>query len=355
MTQPPGPVAPALGKLEPTAERPVQFSYRQLRQLPAETRGTSKAAVRRVAQGDPAQHATQLANYASSRLDAGDVLGAAAQVAQAQRIVTTYEMAGSSAGFIALLQAQCERGRGCYGAALEWCDRAEAILAERNPSRVPVARLQRAQVWLDLAQHARALQVLGGAALEAARAMPARYAVRWLVLLARLQRRLNQDAQPLLDVAAAQVPANGWPELALIVRTEQALALPAAAALAALQDVAAQAQQYRLHGAELGALLHATALAAQQGDAHATALSLARRALALAESAEALNTDRALRWLAPAAALAGAGLLEEAQAVARAGQDWLRSTAAAQMAPEFAPSVLQQHALNAALLAWHGA
>ncbi|MDP2004585.1 MAG: AAA family ATPase [Rubrivivax sp.] len=317
------------------------------------------------AQGDHAEHATLLANSASSRLDAGDVAGATAQLAQAQLLVSTYEMAGSSAGYIATLQSQCERAAGRYTAALEWCRRAEDILAERNPSRVPVARLHLAQVWLDLGQHARAGQVLGGAALAAARQMPARYAVRWLVLLARLQRRLRQDTSALLDEAHGLAPRDGWPELRLVVHTEQALALDAQAAVPRLLAVADEAGSLHLHGAELGALLHATALAAQTvgaaarppagrgaqpGTAAHTAAALARRALALAESTEALHADRALRWLAPARALALTGQ-PEAAAVWQAGQAWLRTTAAAHVAPEFADSFLQQHPLHRQLLA----
>jgi DNA-binding SARP family transcriptional activator len=304
------------------------------------------------AQGDHAQRATQLANYAASRLDAGDLAGAGEQAAQAQLIVSTYEMAGSSAGFIAVLKAQCERALGHHSAALQWCARAEAILAERNPSRLPVARLHRAHVWLDLGQHARALQDLGGAALDSARTLPPRYAVRWLVLLARVQRRLRQDGAALLAEALALTPDEGWPELRLIVGIEQALALDAAAALAHLHDVAAQAQAHRLHGAELAALLHATALAARHDRSAAPAL--AQRALALADVAEALHADRALRWLAPAQALADADPAQSA-ALLRAGREWLRTTAAAHVAPEFGDSYLHQHPLNAALLSWQPA
>jgi DNA-binding SARP family transcriptional activator len=301
------------------------------------------------APGDQAQQATQRANYASSRLDAGDLAGASEQAAQAQLIVSTYEMAGSSAGYIATLQAQCERAHGRYTAALHWCGRAESILAERNPSRVPVARLHRAQVWLDLGQHARALQELGGGALDTSRRLPPRYAVRWLVLLARVQRRLRQDPAPRLAEALALTPDEGWPELRLIVRTEQALALDSQDALAELRDLAAEAQAQQLHGAELAALLHATALAAHHDPAAAPAL--AHATLALAATAEALHADRALRWLAPALALAEADPARAA-ALAREGHEWLRTTAAAHVAPEFADSFLHQHPVNAALLGW---
>jgi hypothetical protein len=212
-----------------------------------------------------------------------------------------------------------------------------------------VARLQLAHVWLDLGQHARALQVLGGAALQAARAMPARYAVRWLVLLARVQRRLGQPVATLLAEAQALAPADGWPELRLIVHTEQALGEDTELSLPRLLAVAEQAQGLHLHGAELGALLHACTLAARSKPADAAAL--AGRALALAAYTEALHADRALRWLAPAAAMAAADQSGAAAALIAEGQAWLRTTAAAHVAPEFADGFLHQHPLNRQLLA----
>lgn len=305
------------------------------------------------AENDHPQLATALANHALNRLDAGDLALASEQVTQAQHILTTYEMAGSSAGFAATLRVQCERALGHYSTALQWCDRAELILAERNAARLPVARLHRAHIWLDLGQHARALQVLDGAELVAARDLPARFSVRWLLLLARVKRRLGARqaaaVATLLDEAAARAPANGWPELGLLVRTEQALALDAAAALAQLHSVATEAQARKLHAAELGALLHTAALAC--GHDPALAARAAKAAVALADHAEALHADRALRWLAPAQALAATSPAQAGR-WAQAGQEWLRTTASAHLAPEFADSFLHQHPVNQALLAW---
>ncbi len=299
---------------------------------------------------EPAQRATLLANYALNRLDAGDAQAAVDQATQAQRIVQNFEQSGGSAGYIAVLLAQGERGLGHYQQALLWCDHAEAILAERIPSRVPVAHLHRAHVWLDLAQHARALQVLGSDALVTARTLQPRYAVRWLVLLARAQRRLGPGheakAQALLSEAAALAPVNGWPEVALIVRTEQALGLDDAAADASLQRVAEEAAQSQLHSAGLAAWLH---LAWRTSD-QALAPAAAQRALSLMDRAEALHADRALRWLAPARALR-ASAPDRATALIESGQAWLRTTAAAHVAPAFADSFLHQHPLNRLLLA----
>ena len=110
-------------------------------------------------------------------------------------------------------------------------------------------------------------------------------------------------------------------------------------------------------GAELGALLHASLIANQKAEAEpASARRAALAALALAPQAEALHVDRALRWWAHAQALAWAGrsAAERARGVAwaEAGQEWLRTTAAAHVAPEFVDSFLHQHPLNRALLTW---
>ncbi len=297
------------------------------------------------AQAEPAARATLLANYAASRLEAGDLAAGADHAAQAQRIVAGYELAGSSAGFVAVLTAQCERAAWRFGSALAWCDRAEAILTERNPTRLPVARLQRAAIWLDLAQHARALQLLDGEALEAALALPARYAVRALLLRARVLERLGQDPADALAQAAARAPDHGWPQLALQVRCEQALN---AQDLPALRSAADDAATRQLHGTELGALLYASALAADLR--HADAEALARRALALAAHTEAWHTDRALRWWAPARALAAAGLADEAAALADSGVQALRQALAGEVAAEFAEAFGHRHPLHAALL-----
>jgi hypothetical protein len=238
------------------------------------------------------------------------------------------------------------RASGRYDEALAACDHAEAILAERNASRVAVAQLQRAQVWFDLGQHARAAQLLE-AGLGTARTLPPRYAVRWLQLLARLKRRLKQDARSWFDEAWAAVPAVGWPELGLNVRTERALLDEAPAA--ALHAIAAEAAANGLQGAALGAWLHAAAIE----PASPPALAAAQAALALIErDIEALHTDRALRWLNPAKALAAHGRNDAARALLDQGRAWLRATAATHVAPPFVDSFLHQQPSNLALATW---
>lgn len=294
--------------------------------------------------------ATLLANDALSRLDAGEAGSALEQAELAQRIVQNFESDAGTDGFIALLLAQAERGLGRPAAALAWCDRAEPILAQCLPTRVPVAHLHRAQIWLDLAQHARARQILSGDGLATARRMPPRYGVRWRVLLARLARRLGAmaEADDMLAEAAQNVPTLGWPELGLVVRTEQALGRdnPAAAA-AELLSVARDAAASGLAGAELGARLHLAWLAPDE----TIAVDSAERALTLEPRIEALHTDRAWRWLGPARALARAGRAAEAEVLSELGREWLRRTAATQVPPTCADSFLHLHPVHRLLQA----
>lgn len=299
---------------------------------------------------EPLHRASLLANDALSRLDAGDAAGALEQALMAQRIVQQADASAGTDGFIAVLLAQAERGLGRYAPALAWCERAEAILAERVPARVPVARMHQAHLWLDLAQHGRARQLLAGDGVALARQLQPRYGVRWRVLLARLARRLDapDEAQAWLDEAQAALPAAGWPELALIVRTEQALGLPAPAeAAAALAEVATEAARLGLGGAELGARLHLAWLSPNPD----AALQSAEQALALSAHTEALHTDRAWRWLAPARALHRAGRTREAEALAEEGRQWLRHTAATHVPAAFADSFVHQHPVHRLLRA----
>jgi DNA-binding SARP family transcriptional activator len=298
---------------------------------------------------ESSQRVTLLANDALSRLDAGDAAGALEQALLAQRIVQNFESTAGTDGFIAVLLAQAERGLGRPAAALDWCDRAEVILAETLPSRVPLARMHRAHVWLDLAQHARAQQILAGDGLASARRMPPRYGVRWRLLLARLARRLGQQAEAdeVLAEAAAAVPRQGWPELGLMVRIEQALGRPAAVAAAQLAGVAQDAAAAGLGGSELAARLHIAWLAPDDG----MAIDAAERALTLMTTLEALHTDRAWRWLAPARALARVGRAAEAEVLAETGREWLRRTAATQVPPACTDSFLHQHPVHRLLQA----
>ena len=295
--------------------------------------------------GDHSFHATALANHAVSRLNAGDVAGALESLQRAQQLVAAYELKGSSAGFIAALQAQATRAAGRYDEALAWCDNAEALLASANPAWLPVVALHRAQTWLDLGQWARAQQALQGAADAP---QPERVAARRLMLLGRLQRALGQrEALATFNAALARAPQRGWPELRLSVRVERAAVLPADEARAELGEVAASASPLGLHGVALAAWLRLGALATSAADAATTAAAVQ----ALLGHAEPGPLYRGERWLGLCTALAAAGDAEAALQCAREGVAWVAETAQQAVHEPFRDAFLQRHPANLALAA----
>jgi hypothetical protein len=273
-------------------------------------------------------------------------------------MVTTYEWPAAAPA----TSPRCARsarapGPLCRGAA-DWCDRAEHP-GRTQPGAVPVARLHLAQVWLDLGQHARALQVLDGAALAAARALPARFAVRWLVLLARCQAPAGSRARPpavaaLLAEAAALAPAE---RLARAGAHRAHRTGAGAGPRGGLRSIAGRGRR----GPRPQAARRRTGCAAAPGapgSGHcprSRAPSCPRRAGPGKNHRGPAHRPR-LRWLAPALALCAADASEADQARgavwAQAGQQWLRTTATTQVAPEFADGFLHQHPVNQALLAW---
>ena len=295
--------------------------------------------------GDHVQRATQLANHAVSRLNAGDVRGARARVEQAQQLVATYSLQGSSAGFVAVLQMQCARAEGRYTEALACADHAEAILQASNPARIPVVRLHRGHCWLDLGQHARARQELQAAGVG--ERLPLHAEARRLLLLARLQRLLGNDAETLLLQARRAAPANGWPELRMMIDVEAALGENPADALRELDAVRERAEALGLCGSVLAALLRAAGIAAAVDGRRAAAA--AQAALALAATTEPTLLARSEVWLQAARGLQAGG--EDATAVLQAGRAWLLATAAEHVAEPFREGFLQRNPVHRELLA----
>ena len=283
------------------------------------------------AAGDPAHHVNQLANHAANRLGAGDVAGARPLIAQAQQLVAAYSLDGSSVGFVTVLQLQCARAEGRYTEALDCAAHAEALLAASNPGRVPVVRLHRGHVWIDLGQHTRALQELQAVA----DALSGHFAARRLLLLSRVQRALGHDGQAPLQQALVAAPPNGWPEVRLLVQMDLALLAGDGEALEAL---AAEAARLGLHGVELAGLVHRAALA---GGAAA-----ARAALVLAEHVQPSLLTRGDLLLAAMRALEAAG--EDTSALRAAGRRWADETAA-QVPESFRESFLERHPTQRAL------
>ena len=292
------------------------------------------------------QHATVLANLAVNRLTAGDLAGAREPLALAQHLVTSYELQGSSAAHIGLLQAQCARAAGEFTRALALFDHALQLVVARNPVMVPLVRVHAAQCWLDLGQHARAQQAL--AEVAAAPELPPRIRARMALMQARLAHALGHEPTAALDAALAAAPTNGWPDVLMAVRIERARLLAGPAALAELAEVGASARQRGLAGIALAAELRACEIALPL-DGPAAARH-ARRAGTLAATAEALVLPRAERWLWPARALLAAGHRDEALALAEGGQRWLRDCAEQHVDAAFVDSFLHRNPAHAALL-----
>ena len=297
--------------------------------------------------GDAAQQVSLLANHAVSRLGAGAVHEARDLVEQAQRLIASYEMRGSTVGFCAVLQMQCARALGRYTLALAAGDLAESELRTSNPARLPVVHLHRAHGWIELGQHARAQQALQLAA--AGERLPPHFEARRLVLLARLQRINGSDGSDLLAQAAAIAPRTGWPEIAMIVDVERAQLLDDEQAVALLQATLTLAQQRGLQGSCLAALLRLAQCHAARGDAKASAAA-ARQALKLAQSAEPSFIYRAELWLHAGAALTAAKAAREAAEVLHTAQHWVRERAAHDVPAPFVDSFLQRNPVNRALL-----
>ena len=303
--------------------------------------------------------ATARANLAVSRLNAGDVAGARNQLVLAQQLVSSYELHGTSTGFIAALQAQTARAMGRYAEALAWCDSAEAVLASAGAGWLPVVQMHRAQILLDLGQPARAQQTLVGIDIEA---LPARLQARHGGLFARLQLALGQDASGALDKALAKAPTAGWPELRLGLRIERAALLPPAERIDQLFAIAHGALQLGLRGVALAALLR---LCAHAGDATTAREALQAIQAVEADQAEAAsnagadagvkagiepnNLYRAERWLGPALALATSGDMARAAEIAQAGWAWVLETAEHQVPESFRDGFLHRQPVNLAL------
>ncbi|NRF66359.1 AAA family ATPase [Aquincola sp. S2] len=307
---------------------------------------------------DHSFQATARANLAVSRLNAGDVAGAREQLALAQQLISSFGLQGASAAFIAALQAQAARASGAYREALQWCDDAEALLLRARSGWLPVVQMHRAQIWLDLAQPARAQQALQAAQLDGD--APARLRSRHALLQGRLKRALGRDAAADFDHALALAPMAGWPEQRLTIRIERAALLTPAAAAAELLAVAAEARALGLCGVALAAWLRAAALARRGDDAPrrvpetvaAAAQNASRSAQALMVANPALEPNqlyRAERWLGPAQAALARGDPAAAAALADEAWAWITDTAAHRVPEAQRDGYLHRHPVHDAL------
>jgi hypothetical protein len=165
--------------------------------------------------------------------------------------------------------------------------------------------------------------------------------------IARARSRAGTDASAALDEAEERLPAEGWPELGWLLQAQRALALPATDAALRLEDVARTAGSAGLDNVALGAWLQCAWLAAAQAALSPLARTAADTALAMMmRGVEPTHVERALRWLAPARALAACGETERARGLMLRGQHWLATTAASQVPPAFRGAFLDAQPVN---------
>jgi tetratricopeptide (TPR) repeat protein len=311
------------------------------------------------AQGDLASRATLLANHANSRLDAGDLSPPPEQAAQAQRIVVEFELAGSSAGYIAtcarsapaprasyadgpaeLRTGRIAAGRAQPGACAGGPPAPGPGLAGPGPARARPAGAGRRSAGNRTCPARPLCGALAGAAgpcQAAARTAPGpgRCCLAGRSRCAGTQRRLARTG------ASSWAPSRRW------TWTRKA-------AIEALGRVAQQARQAAAARCGVGC---AAAAGSAGGDRRSRRCPPSRpgRAGSGADHRGPAHRPRlALAGTGHGAGRTGAsaGRSGPGRSWAQAGQQWLRTTAAVQMAPEFADSFLHQHPVNQALLAW---
>lgn len=308
--------------------------------------------------GDAAQQVTQLANQAVSQHSAGEVTEMHDSLAQAERLIASFDMQGSTVGFVAVLRSQADRARGHFAGALRAADEAERVLNASNPARLPVVHLQRGHIWLDLGQTARAVQALQAAASG----LPPHLEARRCVLMARAVAQTPGASAAWLERAEAVLPSAGWPEIALLVPLARTRELDASQALPALLALQARAAEHLLRGVERSAqlLIFERLLAQPEPSGRAAHAALARQAtvvaldllaqpLASSTSVAALDYALALPWRA-ASWLAAQGMAAEAQALHQRLRGWVQACAANDVPAPFRASFEQRNAVNRALL-----
>lgn len=296
--------------------------------------------------GDVANQVSQLANHAVSRLTAGDLNEADDAVEQARRLIASYEMQGSTVGFVAVLRLQISRAGCRYAEALAAADEARRVLAQSNPARLPVVALHEAHCWLDLGQLPRVREKLQGCGDT----LPGHFEARRQLLWARLQVRLAQDPAPRIAAAQAAAPARGWPEVALLVRIQRSALLAAGEAAAELVAVQEEAFALGLQGVGLQAALRRLQLRLDEAEPVDTA-ALATAARELLRQGErqvpAFGYRPELAWTA-ARALAAAGTLDDALRLRQLTRRQV-TEAAQQLPPELREGYLQRNPVNQAL------
>jgi DNA-binding SARP family transcriptional activator/tetratricopeptide (TPR) repeat protein len=292
-------------------------------------------------------------NLACNRIDAGDLAAADDALALAQQLVAANEGQSSQQGMSQIMRALTLAHLGRYRDALVQAELGEVATQRSQSGYETRARMRVAQLWWHLGQWARLQRHLDALPDGADEPLPLRVhhaILRWHAAAHGLGGAgAAQRARVALDGLAEELADGRRPDLGLHLRIERAAALDAAAALAELDAVRANALRIG-HGGTLLAT-HVRAAAAATGHDPARARREAVEVLALHERGlRSIVLLPAEPWLHASRALRSAGD-PAADAIAQQGADWLRRTAREQVPEPFRDSFLQRNPVNRALLA----
>jgi DNA-binding SARP family transcriptional activator/tetratricopeptide (TPR) repeat protein len=297
---------------------------------------------------DDSNLATLLCNLACNRTDAGRLPAASALLLESFQLITQHEGFGGSSGNTCAMLAMCCGHEGAYADALQWCERAQALMNAHLPGYVGICLAHRANVWGHLGQWARMRQEVQ--AIEALPAPTLTIQVRTCLLRHLLGLQAGRTTGHELDQALALIEGKGRPDLRLPIQIAQARCAAPAQGLMQLQQVIDEARALGHLGTEMSAHIAACDLLAR-GDAPPAAAKLhSDAALVLASEHRPVSLYRAELWLHAGRALDAAGQDAQAHALWTEGAAWVSELAQRQVPAEFRPSFLQRNLVNAQLL-----
>jgi DNA-binding SARP family transcriptional activator len=298
-------------------------------------------------QGRLDQASIACGNLTFSLKNVGRLRAALDNVQQARRYALGFDEARGTTYPLDLMTLALLRDLGRYGEAVRAAEVALQTSAGQDPLGVTAAHLHVAALWLHLGQAARAQQALAAAQ---ARPVAPHQRARLAQLTGQLQQCLGESASAAFEQALADAPLTGRTAPQSMIALDHAFTLPAAAALAACEQVMQRCDSLGLAGVALAARVRGALFAVRAG-APERASALTRQALDTPADIDADDLYRGERWRNAVLAFEAAGSIEEARAAARSGRDWVRRVVDEQVPAVFRDSFLHRNPVNRELLA----
>ncbi len=291
--------------------------------------------------GSHAAAISALGNAAHARLRLGQPDKALDAIARTDALCAAHDGVEGASDSNHYMAAMALRLLGRYDEALVRVHAAMDVMRARVAYDLSSTFVVRAEIWLDLGQHARALQDRAQAKREA-RAPIKEHEV--LLLDLRLAAGRNAGAD---DATHGRdlVARDAFPYQRHCASLRRVDLVAPEEGLALARDALAAARQAGFRGLEASALSRVARGEVQAGDA-GRAVKHARLSIV---AADGHGTDD-LSWPAivrnAALVLQQAGLVDEARQLVARGTAWLRETAERHVPPEFRDSFLNRNAVN---------